>query len=436
MFRNDKSPTFRRARPLRGAAWSGALPPHGRQSGARDAAKRSGNAPRVLCMDSGIHTGASVRTGAGLARIRIALLALTLLFALPAFAGPALAAASLSQLEQSLAKEKKKAEERRQSLQRLTEQERKLNADLAAAEKRIMNLEKGIATQQTRLEELSGADNKARSEYEALLQEQRKTEEAQAETLRLLWELTGRNIAVGSRDMPDWDKTDRVYTWSRELYASLEAHRKKLDQQEAKLAQVLGRRDKISRDVQSHMKTVNEEKSKLLKARIDYDKKLAEVRRKRVSTEGELKNILKLVDSLNLEIEQRSKKNIAGLKGKLPWPVSGKVRVRYAPQKDPPSRGLGFSVAEGAEVKAVAGGTVVHNDVLRGFGTVLILQHGEEYYSLYAFLGSSPMKVGQDVSGRQTIGRAGFYPDIKGPGLYFELRFKQKAINPEPWFAS
>jgi septal ring factor EnvC (AmiA/AmiB activator) len=348
----------------------------------------------------------------------------------------AAAPAPVSQLEKNLAREQKKAAERRQSLQRLTEQERKLNTDLAAAEKRILELEKGIASQQTKLRQLDSADGKARAEYEALLAEQAKTEEAQAQALRLLWEATGKRIAVGGREMADWTETDREYAWSKELYASLEKYRKQLDEQEAKLAQVLGRRDKISRDVQRSVRAVNEEKSKLLKARIEYDKRLAELRRRRGSTEAELQNILKLVESLNLEITERSKGTIASMKGKLPWPVSGKVRVRYAPQSNPASRGLGFSTTEGAEVRAVAGGTVVHNDVLRGFGTVLILQHGEEYYSLYAFLGSSPMKVGQNVAGRQTIGTAGYYPVIKGPGLYFELRFKQKAINPEPWFAS
>ena len=361
-----------------------------------------------------------------------------LLFGLFMSAAPNSAAAPVpvSQLEKDLAREQQKAAQRRKSLQRLTEQERKLNTDLAAAEKRILDLEKGIASQQARLRQLDGADSKARAEYEALLAEQARTEEAQTQALRLLWEATGRRIAVGGREMADWTETDREYVWSRELYASLEKYRKELDEQEAKLAQVLGRRDKISRDVQRSVRAVNEEKSKLLKTRIEYDRRLAELRRQRGSTEAELQNILKLVESLNLQISERYKGSIASMKGKLPLPVSGTVRVRYAPQGNPASRGLGFSATEGAEVRAVAGGTVVHNDVLRGFGTVLILQHGEEYYSLYAFLGNSPMKVGQDVAGRQTIGTAGYYPAIKGPGLYFELRFKQKAINPEPWFAS
>lgn len=348
----------------------------------------------------------------------------------------AYSATPLAQLQKDLDKEKKRAAERKQSLSRLTEQEKKLNANLASAEKRILELERGIANQQGKILELGSADDKARKEYETLLAEQKKTEVAQAETLQLLWEITGKRLAVGSRELSDWAQTDRDYAWSQELYVSLESYRQKLSRQEAKLNEILGKRSKISHDMQSRLKAVNDEKSRLLKSRIEYDKQLAAVRKKRSSEEVELNNILKLVESLNFQITQRSGSDLDTMKGKLQRPVSGKVRVRYAPQRTPASRGLGFSTADSAEVRAIAGGKVVHNDVLRGFGTVLIVQHGDDYYSLYAFLGNSPLKVGQDVTGQQPIGTTGYYPAIKGPGLYFELRFKQKAINPEQWFAS
>ena len=349
---------------------------------------------------------------------------------------PSFAATPLAQLEKKLGQEKKKADERKKSLSRLTDQERQLNAELAAAEKRILELEQGIARHQQKLLEIGTADDKERRQYEALLAEQAKTEKAQAETLRLLWELTGKRLAVGNRDLADWADTDREYAWSKELYVALEGYRKELDARETKLVEVLGRRDKLSRDMQLRLKSVNNEKAQLLKKRLEYDKKLAEVRKKRDSDEAELARILKLVENLNFEITQRSAGDIAAMKGRLKPPVTGKTRVRYRPQASPPSRGLGYATADTAQVRAVASGRVVHNDVLRGFGTVLIVQHGEDYYTLYAFLGSSPLKVGQDVETGQSIGYTGYYPTIKGPGLYFELRFKQKAINPEPWFAS
>lgn len=361
------------------------------------------------------------------------LLALAFCAAAPGFS---YAATPLAQLEKKVKQEEKNAAERKKSLSRLTEQERKLNAELAAAEKRILELERGIARHQQKLLEIGTADDKERRQYERLLAEQAKTDAARAETLRLLWELTGKRDIVGNRDLADWADTDREYAWSKELYAALETYRKELDAREAKLVEVLGRRDKLSRDMQQRLSGVNNEKAQLLKKRLDYDKKLAELRKKRVGDEAELARVLKLVDSLNFEITQRSAGDIAAMKGRLKYPVSGKVRVRYRPQASPPVRGLGFGTAEKSPVRSVAAGKVVHNDVLRGFGTVLIIQHGEEYYTLYAFLGSSPLKVGQDVETGSAIGHTGYYPAIKAPGLYFELRFKQKAINPEPWFAS
>ena len=347
----------------------------------------------------------------------------------------AVAAPTLSQLQKNLTREQSKAAERKKSLQRMTDQERQLNAGLAAAENRILELEKGIELHQAKLSELSQTDDKARAEYEALLEQQARTEKAQTETLRLLWDITCKRATVGGRDMADWAETDREYTWSRELFTVLEDHRKQLDAQETKLTQVLGRREKISRDMQSRLRAVDEEKGRLLQSRIDYGARLAELRKKRDTTEEELTETLKLIDSLNFQIAEQSGNSIEEMKNKLPWPVKGKVQQRYAPQGAPASRGIGIATGEGEEVRAIAGGKVVHNNVLRGFGTVLIVQHGDDYYSLYAFLGSSILKVGENVASRQRIGTTGYYPAIKGPGLYFELRFKQKAINPEQWLA-
>lgn len=347
-----------------------------------------------------------------------------------------LAATPLADLQKKLAQEQSNATERRQSLKRLTEEERKLNAGLAEAEKRVLDLEKRIAGHQDSLLAIGSAEDKARKEHETLLAERAKTEKAQAETLRLLWELTAKRLAVGRRDMADWAETDREYSWSKGLYASLETYHSSLKAQETKLARVLAEREELSRALREKLSAVNEEKNSLLKSRLDYDRQLAALRRKRGDAEDELKDILKLVGSLNFEIARRSSGEIRTMKGSLPLPVNGKMRLRYAPDAKPASRGVGFSTVEKTEVRAVAGGRVVHNDVLRGFGTVLIVQHGNDYYSLYAFLDSCPLQVGQTVENSQTVGTTGYYPAIKGPGLYFELRFKQKAINPEQWFAS
>ena len=123
------------------------------------------------------------------------------------------------------------------------------------------------------------------------------------------------------------------------------------------------------------------------------------------------------------------------VKGKTPWPAKGKVVVRYAPGASPPVRGIGLSLAANAEVRAVAWGKVVHSDVLRGLGYVVVLMHPKQYYTVYAHLTGSPYKVGQEVKQGAVLGRAGHYPPAGGPGIYFELRSHEKAVNPETWLS-
>jgi len=84
-------------------------------------------------------------------------------------------------------------------------------------------------------------------------------------------------------------------------------------------------------------------------------------------------------------------------------------------------------------VRSVFWGKVVHNDVLRGLGKVVILFHGGDYYTLYAYLSDTSVQTGQDVEKDEVIGHVGYYPEAHGNGLYFELRFHQKPINPLLW---
>ena len=346
------------------------------------------------------------------------------------------AAQSPSELRKQLALEKKKANERRQNLKSMTIQERKINTDLAEAEKRILQLEKNIAEQQGKLLEISTADDEAREEYDVLVAEKKKNETVLTDILRLLWEAHVRRMAVGGREMDDWAGTDREYMWSQELYKILDDNRSVLAGKEEKLAGVLAQRDRLARSMEEWLASVNREKAALLQNSVLYDRQLRGIRQQRKSTETELQDILQLAENLNMEVARLEAKDIAQMKGQLERPVSGRLRKRFKPEAAPPVRGVGFSTAENTEVRSVAAGKVVHNDILRGFGTVIIIQHNADYFTLYAYMGDSPLKVGAAVNVNQKLGTVGFYPDLKGPGLYFELRFKQKAINPESWFAS
>ena len=124
------------------------------------------------------------------------------------------------------------------------------------------------------------------------------------------------------------------------------------------------------------------------------------------------------------------------LKGKLRLPVIGELTNRFGrPRKDSGLswKGLFIAAKEGGVVKAIAPGQVVYADWLRGFGNLLILDHGSGYMSLYGNNEALFRQVGDQLGAGETIasvGNSGGNPDS---GLYFELRHKGKPFDPLPW---
>ena len=126
----------------------------------------------------------------------------------------------------------------------------------------------------------------------------------------------------------------------------------------------------------------------------------------------------------------------AALRGQLRLPVKGTISGRYGqarPEGGATWKGIFIRAAEGVAVRAVAGGAVVFSDWLRGFGNLLIIDHGDDFLSVYgnnesllAAVGAS-VKEGESVA---TVGNSGGNPDS---GLYFELRHRGQPFDPLKW---
>ena len=129
----------------------------------------------------------------------------------------------------------------------------------------------------------------------------------------------------------------------------------------------------------------------------------------------------------------------AALKGKLTLPVKGVVTNRFG-TPHPDSRvlwkGLFLRAASGQPVKAVAAGRVVFADWLRGFGNLLIIDHGKGYMSLYGNNETLYKQVGDTLKGGDTVAAVGNSGGNEDSGLYFELRYKGEPLNPMQWIAS
>ena len=128
--------------------------------------------------------------------------------------------------------------------------------------------------------------------------------------------------------------------------------------------------------------------------------------------------------------------SFAALKGKLNLPVRGDVTNRFGSSRSDTGvswKGLFIRAIEGAEVKSVASGRVVFADWLRGFGNLIIVDHGSGYMSLYGNNQSILKEVGDDVSAGDQIAAVGNSGGNESNGLYYELRRQSKPFDPLSW---
>ena len=131
---------------------------------------------------------------------------------------------------------------------------------------------------------------------------------------------------------------------------------------------------------------------------------------------------------------------LAVLRGKLDWPVRGELKREFGKAKhrefatDVFRNGIDIEAPLGEEIHSVEKGRIVFADRLAGYGKMVIVDHGERYYTIYAHLSEFVKKNGDVVKRGEPIGLVGDSDSFAGAGLYFEMRKDGRSIDPVPWF--
>jgi septal ring factor EnvC (AmiA/AmiB activator) len=203
---------------------------------------------------------------------------------------------------------------------------------------------------------------------------------------------------------------------------------------------------KVREDKAGHLATVKElEKSardlQTLIARLQSDeerqRRASRVAPKREGSRGEGAGKAP-EESLDIRDDGRFER----LRGKLPWPASGTLASTFGRQEHPRfhtvtfNRGIEITAPQGRDIVAVAEGTAIYADWFKGYGRLIILDHGSGYFTLYAHASDILIKTGDAVSGGQVIAKVGDSGSLEGPQLYFELRHKGKPQDPLAWLRS
>lgn len=132
-------------------------------------------------------------------------------------------------------------------------------------------------------------------------------------------------------------------------------------------------------------------------------------------------------------------KRFSALKGLLDFPAEGNVISLFGKQEDPEfasvafNRGIEIKAPAGAPFRAVLGGTVVYAGWFKGYGNIIILDHGEGYYTLSGHASELLKEVGQQVNAGEKIGLVGETGSLRGPNLYFEIRHHGQPLDPLDW---
>lgn len=167
------------------------------------------------------------------------------------------------------------------------------------------------------------------------------------------------------------------------------------------------------------------------------DKEFADQENRRRRLLDDRQRLRKLMEQIRRR-EQAGGGNFASHKGRLPWPLRGDLIGRFGQlQADSGMKrqGLLLRAAVGSPVVAVHGGRVVFADWLRGFGLLLILDHGGGYMTLYGHADQLTKKLDDAVEAGEVVAHAGQSGGLAAGGLYFELRAKGEPQDPLPWLS-
>ncbi|OFZ99313.1 MAG: hypothetical protein A3H35_03370 [Betaproteobacteria bacterium RIFCSPLOWO2_02_FULL_62_17] len=209
-----------------------------------------------------------------------------------------------------------------------------------------------------------------------------------------------------------------------EIERSQKSHRAQLIEQQAARRKVLERVSAQLRTQRREVKNLERDESRLSRLVEELAKVIAATPTERGRTNEKLPE------------PTQTFRSFVNLKGSMRLPLRGVLTNRYGTSRadgGPNWKGLFIKALAGEEVKAVAAGRVVFADWMRGFGNLLILDHGSDYLTIYGYNESLLRSVGDEVRPGDAVATVGASGGGQETGLYFEMRHEGKAFDPEKW---
>ncbi|MBI4628590.1 MAG: peptidoglycan DD-metalloendopeptidase family protein [Candidatus Rokubacteria bacterium] len=393
-----------------------------------------------------------------MSRVRLAALLLVAALAVPAGAQPR-REDPIQGEQRKLQQTQKLLREEREKAARARARETSLLAELEQIERRLVEKQREVARLGGQIRRLQGEIRTLRGEIDRLQGHRTGQEEALGRRLRAMYRVHAQGGALPVILSGDDPVTRAIAVRHLTSLAALDARLiREYRGTTERLADRKGREEARQRELASLHADAQREQ-----AEVDRDAGrrrvlLARVRDERAYHErmvGELTEASRRLEAFIRELQARQRKlakvppprggveppgvGFGTLRGRLPWPTEGRIITTYGAQVHPRfgtrtfRNGVDIEAAEGRDVAAVYAGHVVYTGWFKGYGNLIILDHGNEYYTLYAHIAEIQVREGEDVRQAQRIGTVGDTGSLAGPRLYFEVRYQGKPQDPAEW---
>jgi len=269
------------------------------------------------------------------------------------------------------------------------------------------------------------------------------------ERVRVLYQ-EGRSNSIkvlfSSNDYYDFMKRYYYLTWisnkEGELLQSYQSAVSQMEPKETALRKARADLLEYRSDITQKLSEIQHEKRKkdhllasIRDQRSTYDRTIHELE----DSAGKLKGLIEQLEKQRLAKKEEGGSAFPLQRGHLDWPTKGRVVSTFGRQKHPKfdayvyRKGIEIQAGQGSPIRSVYSGSVVFADWFRGYGLLVIIDHGKNYFTLYAHAAKLLVSAGDHVGSHQIIGEIGDTGLTSGNNLYFEVRHGADALNPMSW---
>jgi septal ring factor EnvC (AmiA/AmiB activator) len=362
---------------------------------------------------------------------------------------------------------KKEIKEKKQLLKKTAKVESEVSDELLRIERSLREKELNLAGLGRDLQGVEVSLERTRMGIDETQQEAQRRKKQITQRLATLYragEMSNVRMFFSSESFPEMVEnlryTRSVLEHDRRIVAEYNTRIERLRELKRTLERDLSRKEKIKSGIEAKKEEIVGEQQKkaayLHKVREDKSHYLASLKQLEANARR-LQTMVERLEARTRKSYTEKSRNKAAVgsgpplpavadtgfgsqKGRLSSPAKGEIVARFGRHKHPEfnsftvSNGVSIAAPAGSDIRSVYAGQVIFADYFKGYGNMVIVDHGGGYFSLYAHAAKVLKKVGASVGRNDVVASVGDVDSPQGTQLYFEIRYQGKPVDPAPWF--